>query len=62
MLKTLLEKYRSSSFIAQFATHEEILPKLDSIYMNKSDVFDKKWRRWHFCDAPRNFENFDMIF
>ena len=47
-----------TSFIAQFATRQEILPKLDSIY-NRSD-FDQKLKKWHVCDAPLNFENFDL--
>ena len=46
------------SFIVKFATHQEILPKFDSIY--KSSVFDKKWGKWHFCDAPLNFTVFDI--
>ena len=44
--------------IAQFATHQEILPKFDSIY--KSSVYDKNWGKWHFCDAPLNFTVFDL--
>ena len=39
--------------MAQFATYQEILPKLDSVY--KSIVIDKKWRKWQYCDAPLNF-------
>ena len=44
--------------MAQIATHQEILPEFDSIY--KSSFFDKKWGKWHFCDAPLNFTFFDL--
>ena len=54
-------------FIAQFATREEILPKLDSIY--KSSDYDKKMKRWHFgiCAIPRSILrisicNFNVVF
>ena len=57
MLK-ILENYQGVTLIAKFATHQEISPTLDSIY--KSSVLDKKRRKRHFCDAPLNFENFDL--
>ena len=39
----------TSTYTAQFATDQEILPKFDSIH--KSSDYDQKWRKWHFCDA-----------
>ena len=47
-------------FIAQFVTHQEILPTFDS--MNKLSEFDKEWGKWHFCDAPLDFTDLDPKF
>ena len=45
------------SLVAQFATHQEILPKLDFHTLVKS-----LRKKWHFCDAPLNFEYFALSF
>ena len=54
-----------TSFIAQFATCKEILPKFDSVNFKWFRQKTKGWK-WHFCDAPLNLTvlhlKFNLVF
>ena len=55
-----MRKALNTSFIAQFATYQEMLPKFDSVYVK---LFRQKKRgKWHFGDAPLNFTVFYLKF
>ena len=56
-----MQKALDTSFIAQFATCQDILPKFDSVNVK---LFRQKKRggKWHFCDTPLNLTVFHLKF